>query len=216
MESMQPFTQLIVFTRYPTPGRAKTRLIPVVGPLRAAQIHADLTIQCLNAARRAARCDASLRPVVALDGATPEAARAWLGTDLPIFVQAEGHLGARMAAAIAEGFARGATSVILVGTDLPDLNAAHFLAANQALKRRDAVLGPSTDGGYYLIGLNAPAPALFDEIGWGGEDVAATTRARLLRAGLAWAELPLLRDLDTPKDLRYWPELLDDRLAACA
>ena len=99
-----------------------------------------------------------------------------------------------------------AGSVVLIGGDCPVLNPGHLKQALTWLASgEDAVLGPAEDGGYVLLGLNRVAPALFNTIEWGGEDVLAVTRARLAGLGWKWRELKTLWDLDRPQDLdRYY------------
>lgn len=187
--------RLVLFTRYPTPGRAKTRLIPVLGAAGAAALHRRLTERALGELRAT-----GLPHEVRTTGAAAGAFRRWLG-DVAIAPQGRGHLGARMRRAIVSGPA------ILVGADIPDLSAALLRAAADALAAHPAVIGPAEDGGYWLIGLAAPAPGLFAPMAWGGPDVFAMTMARFARAGIEPALLPRLADVDRPADLARWPGL---------
>ena len=102
----------------------------------------------------------------------------WLGPDLACLPQARGDLGARLESAFAAAFADGATAVLAMGTDCPGLTTDRLRAALAALAASDLVLGPATDGGYYLIGLARPAPELFAGVPWGTERVLAATLAR--------------------------------------
>jgi rSAM/selenodomain-associated transferase 1 len=132
-------------------------------------------------------------------------------------------LGARMAAATEWAFAQGATTAIVVGTDAPELSREHVALALEALTRAHVAIGPAADGGYYLIGLRRPAPALFERIPWSTPDVLTQTLARAEELGLTVAPLPLLADIDTVEDLRrawprlerWLPEALGQRLADC-
>ena len=149
--------RLIVFTRYPEPGRTKTRLIPILGPEGAAALHRRMTEHTLRKVRQfLANHPASL--LIRYDGGNEEGLRRWLGADLRPVPQGEGDLGRRMDLAFAEAFAEGMRRVVLVGTDIPGIRPAHLARAFQALRRKDVVIGPARDGGYYLIGLNEPAP----------------------------------------------------------
>lgn len=186
--------RLVLFARYPTPGRAKTRLIPALGAAGAAALHRRLTERTLAVMR------ATGLPVeVRITGAPAAAFRRWLG-DVSVVPQGGGHLGARMRRA-AEAPA------ILVGADVPDLTEAHLLAAAEALSRSAVVIGPAEDGGYYLIGVREPIPWLFAPMAWGTDVVQAETMARLARRGVEPVLLDPLSDLDTPEDLKRWPHL---------
>jgi uncharacterized protein len=98
-------------------------------------------------------------------------------------------------------FARGYTRVLIVGTDVPSLPLDHYKQALVLLEKNDLVLGPALDGGYYLIGLTKPVPALFDNIPWSTERVLALTCEKADGLGLATALLPEWRDIDTIDDL---------------
>jgi rSAM/selenodomain-associated transferase 1 len=187
--------RLVLFARFPVPGRAKTRLIPALGPQGAAGLHRRLTERTL------ATLMATGLPVeIRTTGAPASAFRRWLG-EVDCVPQGRGHLGARMRRAAADGPA------VLVGADVPDLRPDHLLAATEALQRTPVVIGPAEDGGYYLIGLRAPLPWLFAPMAWGTEVVRATTLDRLTRHGVAATLLEPLPDLDIPDDLRRWPDL---------
>jgi len=188
--------RVVLFARYPEPGRAKTRLIPALGAAGAATLHRRLTERALAVAR-AAGLPVELR----YTGAGEDAFRAWLGPELALVAQGEGDLGARMAAATVE------TPVILVGTDLPDLGPHHLRAAADAIGGAPAAIGPAEDGGYWLIALRTPMPDLFAPLDWGTDRVFAATMGRFAALGVLPAVLDRLADLDRPEDLARWPEL---------
>jgi len=126
----------------------------------------------------------------------------------PLEPQAPGDLGGRMAAAFAAAFAAGARRVAIVGTDVPWLDRATVARALDGLATHDAVVGPAPDGGYYLLALRAPQPALFEGIAWSGPHVLEATLAHAARLGLRTQSLPVLRDVDTLADVRAeWPRL---------
>lgn len=212
--------KLIVFTRYPTPGKVKTRLIPALGAAGAAEWHRRMTERTVALARRfAAR--AGVQVAVFFDGGSVRRMKTWLARPSafhpPPSASGIGHfalshlafspqrgpdLGARMEHAFRQAFRQGCTRVVIVGTDCPGLNAAILTQAFRALQRRPAVLGPALDGGYYLIGLSRTIPELFRGIPWGTRRVYAKT-ARILRSlDLPFAVLPRLADVDRPADLR--------------
>jgi rSAM/selenodomain-associated transferase 1 len=126
------------------------------------------------------------------------------GFDLPagveVRIQRGEDLGARLVAAFDE-LLRVSDRAVVMGSDCPDLDPETIRMAFAALDDHALVLGPARDGGYYLIGLKAPAPALFEGIAWGTERVLAETLERARRLGLATRSLEVLADLDTPDDL---------------
>lgn len=187
-------THISIFARYPEPGRAKTRLIPALGAEGAARVYAQL-LEHTVAQARASELPFELRST----GGQSDAFHAWLGDDLAITDQGEGDLGARMA--------RVPAPALIIGSDCPGLSAPILKAAAVALAERPVVIGPASDGGYYLIGLAEPMPFLFDDIEWSTPQVFAETLARLAARGIGPAILPELSDVDLPEDLEQWPEL---------
>jgi rSAM/selenodomain-associated transferase 1 len=112
-----------------------------------------------------------------------------------------GDLGKRLARAFSAAFLEGASRVAAIGTDCPRLNHGLVLKALSALETRDLVLGPATDGGYYLIASRAFHPELFVDIGWGGKNVLDDTLARANRSRLLVELLAPLADVDQPNDV---------------
>jgi hypothetical protein len=187
----------IVFARAPVPGEVKTRLI---GPLSAVQA-ATVYRGCLDLALTALQGLAGVRNVAAVtpddgdfDGVIPG--------DVRIIPQGAGDLGRRLARAADWAFSRGFDRVVMVGSDCPMLEASDIRLALDALEQHDVVIGPAVDGGYYLIGLSKPAPAVFSGIDWSTERVAPQTVSAAARAGLSVEMLRVLRDLDDVADLR--------------
>ncbi|MFZ5775117.1 MAG: TIGR04282 family arsenosugar biosynthesis glycosyltransferase [Thermodesulfobacteriota bacterium] len=192
--------RLILMTRYPVPGHSKTRLIPALGPEGAALLQRRMTEQAV----RLVRTFEARFPVeaeVRYAGGGLAAMRAWLGNQPRLRAQGAGDLGTRLGRAFAEAFASGASAVVAVGADCPALAGEHLAEAFLALRRHELVVGPAKDGGYYLLGLAKPAPALFRDIPWGGGEVLAVTLARAAALGLRWHGLEPLADVDRPEDL---------------
>jgi rSAM/selenodomain-associated transferase 1 len=182
-----------LFTRWPEAGKAKTRLIPALGAAGAAALHKRLTERTVATVRAA-----GLALEIRSTGADPARFQDWLGADATVVDQGDGDLGARLARAA------DTLPVLLLGADVPGLQPGHLQAAAAALATAPAVIGPAADGGYWLLGLAAPAPQLFTDMAWGTGSVLATTLARL-PAGTP--QLDTLSDLDTPDDLARWPGL---------
>lgn len=193
---MTPMPRLVLFTRYPEPGRAKTRLIPALGADGAAALHRRLTEATLAMLRKT-----EMDVEVWVAGAPLGAFVDWLGP-ATVKLQPEGDLGARMA------YALHPTPAIIVGSDLPDLAPAHIEGALQMMAEGRVALGPAEDGGYYLLGLPEPAPFLLRAMNWGTDAVLAETTRRLDAEGRSYALLPKLADLDRPEDLALFPGLL--------
>jgi uncharacterized protein len=199
--------RLILFMKEPTAGRVKTRLIPALGAEGAAELHRRLVLRTLRTA--AAFCErASVDLELRYAGASDAALRHWLGDGWRFRAQCEGDLGARMAEAFAAAFEAGARAAVIIGSDAPGLAAAHLAAAFDALTRTPAVFGPAVDGGYYLVGLARPLPALFRGVPWGTSTVLADSLRIVEREGAPRpALLDPLEDVDRPEDLAAWHRL---------
>jgi len=191
---------LIIFTRYPEPGKTKTRLIPLLGAEGAARFQRQMTEQTLAQVKELK----AFRPLsveVHFAGGNQQLMQDWLGSDIIYRQQSQGDLGRRMALAFKESFSAGMTGVVIIGTDCPDLNAQLMVKAFHALEQNDLVLGPALDGGYYLIGQRRLIPELFTGISWSTAEVLEQTISIAERLDLAIAFLPLLNDIDRPEDL---------------
>jgi rSAM/selenodomain-associated transferase 2/rSAM/selenodomain-associated transferase 1 len=192
--------KLILFTRYPVPGKAKTRLIPELGDEGAASLQEVMTgLVVLNSRCYAAHADANIE--IRFDGVSEKKMRQWLGKGLEFNHQGDGNLGQRMNRAFQQAFQSGYERVVVIGCDCPQINDKYILAAFDALKENDMVIGPAVDGGYYLIGLRKPVPELFTCIGWGTETVFERTMAIAQDEKLKIAKLQKLSDVDCPQDL---------------
>ena len=195
-----PRDSLILFTRLPQAGRAKTRLIPQLGAEGAAALQRRMTQHAVGRAWAFASVDPSLQLRIAYDGDSESAMRDWLGP-LDFIPQGEGDLGQRLQRCIQREFDGGARRVIVIGTDCPRLKETHLCEARLALSHTPVVLGPAHDGGYYLIGLSQPMPALFEAISWSTDQVLAETQRLARQQGIEPALLPNLPDVDLPTDL---------------
>jgi rSAM/selenodomain-associated transferase 1 len=195
--------QLIIFSRYPEPGRTKTRLIPRLGAAGAAELQRRMTEHTLRQVRALQRVR-SVDGVVAFTGATTDQMRAWLGDHWQYSPQTAGDLGQRMADAIAHSCQAGSDRTVIIGIDCPDLTPAILTAAFEQLQTHPVVLGPAQDGGYYLLGLTEPLPALFTGIDWGTDRVLAQSQQAIAAQGKTYAILPTLADVDYPEDLPIW------------
>ena len=222
---------LIVFAKAPVPGQVKTRLIPVLGADGAAMLAQRMLVHALrqSMALPVSRWELCVSP----DPAHPAFERAVVdsGGRLHLTLQGEGDLGERMHRALTRVLAvcsldrvspvlteggqqvscgpalpSGHEKALLIGTDAPGLTTAVLRQAVGALDGHDAVFVPALDGGYALVGLTRSAPELFEGMTWSTPRVMAETRERARRAGLRWAELAPVADIDEPQDLVHLPE----------
>jgi hypothetical protein len=201
--------RLVVLTRLPVPGAAKTRLIPALGADGAAATHRALTEHTLRRLRPLDACG-EVDLEVHVDGDSRSAA-AWLGRGTRCRAQGPGDLGDRIQRAFNTAFDSGAPRSVVVGSDCPDLSHAHVRQALGLLRRTDLVLGPAEDGGYYLIGLRRSAAAALPsllEVEWSTDHVLIDTIAAAKALGLSIALLERLCDIDTPDDLADWHRVL--------
>lgn len=197
--------RLILFTRYPTPGVTKTRLIPELGENGAANLQRKMTEQMLQTAQAVAK-QLQLDIYIYFSDGTKELMQDWLGTDLFFVKQQDGDLGHRMTSAFADARRNHAVSAVLIGCDIPGITENIILHAFQALEQNAVVLGPTLDGGYYLIGMTlnkygALKKKLFADIPWSTALVYKTTARRLKKAQDSFTTLEKLRDIDRPEDL---------------
>lgn len=197
-----PQRQIIVFGRYPVPGHTKTRLIPSLGPVGAAELQRHLAHQSLDTVLAAKQGPVQFY----YTGGTSAQMRRWLDhCPIALTPQSGGHLGQRMQNALDGALDQGCGQVVLVGTDIPDMQAHHIRAAFDALKSNDVVLGPSQDGGYWLVGLRRKA-RIFDNIDWGTSDVLNQTEAAAQRQRLSIARIDPLNDIDSVADVVAWTD----------
>ena len=186
---------LAVFAKAPIPGSVKTRLCPPLSPEQAATCYEAMLLDVLDQAPPAG--------VARALWFTPDEQRAWFeraAPAWPLYAQRGAGLGARMAALFEVHAAEGREPVVLRGSDSPTLPARTLAAAFAALERVDVVICPDRDGGYNLIGLRRPAPALFSLL-MSTARVLDDTLARAREQGLRVRLLPAWHDVDTVADL---------------
>ena len=193
---------ILIFVKYPEPGLVKTRLAATLGAECAAEIYRRLVAEVFL------RLPEDEDVIVCFDPAERrEEIERWLngiatGKRLHFLPQCVGDLGARLTDAFAETFARGFQQVAAIGTDCVEIDAAIFAETWTTLDTHDVAIGPSEDGGYYLIALTAPSPAIFEKIPWSSASVLAETLARAASENLRIHLLPILHDVDTEEDWR--------------
>ncbi len=194
--------RLIIFSRYPIPGRTKTRLIPELGRVGAADLQRKLTEATFRTARELI-LSRSIGIEVCFTGGNEQKIRQWLGSGAIFSRQVQGNLGNRMRFAFGEAFQQGCGRVVLIGSDTPDISPNQLKHAFDTLNDHDLVLGPSKDGGYWLVGMKAPNN-IFRGITWGTNVVLDQTLKSAEAQGLKVGLLDLLNDIDTLEDLKQW------------
>ncbi len=191
--------RLLVFVKAPRPGAVKTRLAAVLGDDGAADLYRAIAGEEIRST--APRAGEYERAFVF----TPDDARAEIEAWLPgetLSPQQGADLGQRMSGAFASAFAAGARRVAIIGSDVPAVGREHVVEAFRALEDNDVALGPTHDGGYYLIALDRARPALFQSIPWSTPSVLSATAERAGVLGLSVRMLDPLRDIDTIGDLK--------------
>ncbi len=185
---------LVIFVRAPLLGRVKRRLAAGIGAIAARRFYSATTARLLRrvGADRRWRCRLAVTP-----DRFASRGRFWPG-EVPRFGQGGGDLGDRMGRALGRF---GHAPTVIVGSDIPDIEASHIDAAFRALGAHDAVLGPAADGGYWLIGARDPLglPDPFRGVRWSGPDALSDTLTNL--GGRRVALLETLADVDVPEDL---------------
>lgn len=187
-----------VMAKWPVPGHVKTRLAEATSPSFAAAVAAAFLEDFLDRL--------TPLPVRRTLAYAPDESRAFfdtlVGDRFLLHPQGEGDLGQRLWRFFDEQFRSGATSVVVLGTDSPTVPITYIEQAFQKLDRAEVVLGPATDGGYYLLGCNRPLPSLFDGIPWSSPEVLRFTVDRIVALGVRLALLPPWYDVDTREDWR--------------
>jgi len=188
-------SRLIVLLRLPLLGQVKSRLAAGLGSEQALSAYRHLLAATLDSVRELESVELRHTPDDGLlDAALP------LRADWQTTGQGPGDLGTRMNRAFEEGFSLGFDRLVVIGTDCPYLTADDIRAAWKALETHDLVLGPATDGGYWLVGLRRSQPELFCDMAWGSASVCLETRRRAANLGLRSHLLRELPDVDTPAD----------------
>lgn len=206
-------TAVIVFAKAPVPGLSKTRLAPALGAVGAATLAERMLRHALAQATAA-----GIGPVelcAAPDATHPALREAAASCGAGMTDQGVGDLGQRMHRALARSLTRHGCA-LLIGTDAPSLDAAMLRRAAQALEHHDVVFVPALDGGYALVGQRHPDPRWFSDMTWSHARVMADTRERLQAAGVHWAELAPVADIDEPADLAHLPPGWLDGLVVAA
>ncbi len=183
---------ILLFAKAPVPGRVKTRLLPVLPPEAAAELHAAFVADAWVFLQSVNEADVELHTDISTD--------AFAGLGVAPNLQAPGDLGVKMLAAASVALAEGRPQVLIVGSDAPTLPAAHLRWLLQS--QSDVALGPTEDGGFYGIACRRIDAGMFDRVSWSSSSTLLETVSACGRAGLSVEIGPAWFDVDTPEDLR--------------
>jgi rSAM/selenodomain-associated transferase 1 len=195
---------VLVFEKNAILGQVKTRLASGMGELPALEIYKHLVQLTYSALEE-----------------VPVPVWTFFSDFIPVsinpivensFVQQGQDLGERMSNAFARTFESGRDKVVLIGTDCPTLQSHHLLQAFEALNHSDLVVGPATDGGYYLIGMKGKAAYLFERIAWSTSQVLSQTLHVASQQGLIVTLLPELDDIDTQEDWQRYSSQFENKI----
>ncbi len=190
---------LAVMARAPVPGRTKTRLLPGLNPEQCATLSLAFLRDTISLATEIPLCT----PFLAYTpGKARELFREIIPREMQLLPQTSGGLGERMHQLIAALKTRGYSPIVLIGSDIPTLQPATLVRATSKLEHADVCLGPSRDGGYYLVGMNQPDQRIFQNIEWSTSSVLDRTVNKAKVAGLSVAMLEEYSDIDTMNDLQ--------------
>jgi uncharacterized protein len=184
--------RIVIFAKAPVPGRVKTRLISALGEVGAATLASDML---------AATVDEALASGLAAElCGDPDPEDWYRGPPLQLSAQGPGELGERLSRATRRVLG-GGEAILLIGADCPGLDARRLRAAANALPDHDAVIHPTEDGGYALLGLSRFDGSLFEDMAWSTASVATETIRRIAALGWRLDLRETLRDVDEPADL---------------
>lgn len=190
---------VVLFARDPVLGKVKTRLSPFLDDETILQLYTCFLHDSLDKIRQVENADLFI-------GISPSNQSGFFtgmpGSDMRIFVQEGKELGDKMRRAIQDRFAEGYERVVIIGSDSPSLPVSYIERALASDK--DMVLGPSTDGGYYLIGMKGALTEVFEGVTWGTEKVLQETCDHLVQNGVPLELLPVWYDIDGPDDLKFF------------
>lgn len=200
---------LLIFIKNPRKGTVKTRLAKTVGDEKAYQVYLKLLKHTLSVAakvkaERQIWYSSFIEEVDGFGEEPSDRSKRSDGSDIQFKkkLQRGGDLGERMANAFKQGFEDELEKIIIIGSDCPGITPQIIEEGFEKLEQNDVVIGPSEDGGYYLIGSNTFIPEIFDGIPWSTENVYSETINLLQKKNLHYSTLLTLNDIDTEADLR--------------
>lgn len=182
---------IVLFAKAPTPGRVKTRLLSVLDPELASELHSAFVLDMTARFRNLDEAEFELHTDTCTD--------AWKSLDVTRKVQISGDLGLKMIHALKQGMVEGSDRVLVLGSDAPTLPLSHVQELLASTK--DVALGPTADGGFYGISARRTHPAMFNGVGWSQSETLAQTLDAIRRCELSIEIGPSWFDVDEPQDL---------------
>jgi hypothetical protein len=200
MTTVTPNHILLIFLKYPEPGKVKTRLAEDLGYEKATEIYSRMAESIIHNLSKSKE----YKTIVFFD--PPDRKREienWLGKRYQLFAQEGKSLGERMVNAFNKTFSLGAKKAVIIGTDCVEISMEIVSQAFNSLDETDVVLGPAEDGGYYILGMKKLIPEIFDDIRWSTSQVLVQTIDKIKENGLKFSLLKTLRDIDTLSDFNH-------------
>ncbi len=192
---------IIIFTRFPEAGVTKTRLIPFLGVENAALLHRKMAEKIFQECK-----ELSIGKKISIEihysGGNRKKIEEWVPKSFETYQQITGSIGDKLYNAVSKKFRPDNKKIIIIGTDCPFLNKKIVCKAFNFLDYSDIVIGPTLDGGYYLIGFKDAHRELFSDIDWGTEKVLKQTLEKVTQKKKTWVALPIFGDIDRPEDLQ--------------
>ena len=198
---------LCLFIKFPEPGLVKTRLQPELSPQEATALYRAMVEDLVQHFRNQDDVDTI---IYYWPPDSEEIMRDWLGSSFQYVSQRGKDLGEKMVSGFSDAFERDYRRVILIGSDVPFLDGKRIDEALFCLQDYDLVLGPTEDGGYYLMGMRELHPALFKGISWSTDRVLEQTMTRVKGNNLSVRLLDKMADVDTFHDVRVLWDILDN------
>ena len=192
---------IIVFLRYPTFGKVKTRIASTTTKEFALNFYKQCVNKLISEVRKISKTN---KYIFYSEKSENENVKKWLGKTFLYSPQEGNLLGSRMKNAFQKVFSLNEEKIIIIGTDIPDLDSKIISDAINVLENNDIVIGPSKDGGYYLLGMKKMCNQLFEDIEFSTSTVYFQTISKIEKLGLQYSTLPQLQDIDTEEELIDW------------
>jgi len=194
---------VIIFAKYPADGKVKTRLSETLGVEFAVRFYKAMAEHIFQVCHKLPKDKYDI--YLFYDSSDrSESVKRWVPSDFSVHLQEGSDLGEKMKAAFNRIFEKGYKKVTIIGTDCPELNTKILLKSFEEISDNNIIIGPSADGGYYLMGMNEFHPFLFEDIEWSSTKVLTDTINKVKENDLHLTMLPGMIDIDTEKDLRQW------------
>jgi len=194
---------VIIFSKYPVEGKVKTRIAKTLGNNFAVKFYKMCAEHTFRQVKKVT--GKNIRTYLFYtEEAEKEKIKTWTNHKFLLMLQRGNSLGEKMLNAFRNVFEHGAIKVLIIGTDLPDISAKIINDALEDLENFDTVIGPSSDGGYYLLGMKEFYPEIFKDINWSTSEVFEKTLEQITNLDIAVKILPELSDIDTEEDLKEW------------